>query len=148
MHGSLNVKLQWILWEIRRQSKESCDDSVLVGSVKTAINSQGIGWMRNCSYSKTVLSKLGQVYYWTVRHPNPHITSDTLRLCRNTWDTPQRAGWHSGYYTRGSRTKARDTHRQLGTLIIIPLHQWWANYGPRARYGPLKCSIRPARHYS
>jgi len=28
------------------------------------------------------------------------------------------------------------------------LDQWWANYGPRARYGPLKCSIRPARHYS
>ena len=28
------------------------------------------------------------------------------------------------------------------------ISQWWANYGPRARYGPLKCSIRPARHYS
>ena len=31
---------------------------------------------------------------------------------------------------------------------IYGLSQWWANYGPRARYGPLKCSIRPARHYS
>jgi len=28
-----------------------------------------------------------------------------------------------------------------------PLGQWWANYGPRARCGPLRGSIRPAADF-
>jgi len=27
------------------------------------------------------------------------------------------------------------------------LRQWWANYGPRARCGPLRGSIRPAADF-
>jgi hypothetical protein len=31
-----------------------------------------------------------------------------------------------------------------GTLPNILLDQGWANYGPRAKYGPLRSSMRPA----
>ena len=29
----------------------------------------------------------------------------------------------------------------------LPLDQWWANYGPRARCGPLRGSMRPAADF-
>jgi len=31
--------------------------------------------------------------------------------------------------------------------IKVTLCQWWANYGPRARCGPLRGSIRPAADF-
>jgi len=32
-------------------------------------------------------------------------------------------------------------------ILIDSLEQWWANYGPRARCGPLRGSIRPATDF-
>jgi len=57
--------------------------------------------------------------------------------------------WLTGSTTIRSRCwVVTDSCVSYGRYSFVSLCQWWANYGPRARYGPLKCSIRPARHYS
>ena len=90
----------------------------------------------------------------------------------------QEAGWAPGPVWTGGKTRPhrdsipdRPARSQSQYRLSYPAHFLWkhvlcnecfipwragniltrpvmANYGPRARYGPLKCSIRPARHYS
>jgi len=50
-------------------------------------------------------------------------------------------------FRRMGKSLAPTGNQNVG-VATYTLRQWWANYGPRVRYGPLKCSIRPARHYS
>ena len=76
-----------------------------------------------------------------------HVPFERLRtmlewIFQRIWSVWTELLW-LGTWTRGGLLRT-NFYKMWGTYCLA---QWWANYGPRARCGPLRGSIRPAADF-